>query len=640
MKYLKVLSLLAVVSLLSGCNNTSASTSNSNASTNSSTSGSTSSSSSTSSYDYDDIDIDDTFAKGEEYEADDDESISAKIILDGENASISYVDDESAKVSIDDNGVLIEDAGTYLIESTSLYTKSIVINLAKKNQPTLILNGVGISKISGYAPIVALEKAQLKIKKAKNSKNYIYDGRNEDYDGDDNAAIFANKKLEITGKGSLTVISTFNNGIGSDASISMKNGEVTIVSKNNCLKAHKAIEIEEEDSDGGTYQFESSEGQCIKTEPSDDATDDELLESTITLTKGNYILKSAEDGIEAYATISILGGDYQIISGGGSYGKLDKDSGSFKAIKSDTEIDISGGTFHINSLDDAIHTNGIINISGGDISIESGDDGIHADDTFTLSDGTIVISKSYEGIEAETLYFKGGTTSIVASDDGVNAAGGSDSNKSDPWSSGSTGTLYIEGGYLFINASGDGLDSNGSIYVAGGYTVVAGPTSGGDGPLDVGDGGNYFLSQSGGTLIAYGNYSMAINASKGSQKTMLFNHSNSIDSNYYYVLKDSSNNVLNVIKPYKTSSSLYYSTPDLGSSTYTLSYIKASSLTSTLDEVYFGVYTSSASISGDTSIGSINLSSTTNGSYGSSGQGGGGHGGGGQGGPGGGPGGR
>ncbi len=635
MKYLKVLSLLAVASLLSGCNNNNASTSNNSASSNSSTSGGGSSSSSTSSYDYDDIDIDDTFSKGEEYEADEDESISAKIVLDGESASISYVDDASAKVSVDDNGVLIEDAGTYLIESTSLYTKSIVINLAKKSQPTLILNGVGISKISGYAPIVALEKAQLKIKKAKNSKNYIYDGRSEDYDGDDNAAIFANKKLEITGKGSLTVVSTFNNGIGSDASISMKNGEVTIVSRNNCLKAHKAIEIEEEDSDGGTYQFESSEGQCIKSEPSDDATDDEMLESTITLTKGNYILKSAEDAIEAYATISILGGDYQITSGGGSSGKLDKDSGSFKAIKSDTEIDISGGTFHINSLDDAIHTNGIINISGGDISIESGDDGIHADDTFTLSDGTIVISKSYEGIEAETLYFKGGTTSIVASDDGVNAAGGSDTSKTDPWSSGSTGTLYIEGGYLFINASGDGLDSNGSIYVTGGYTVIAGPTDGGNGPLDVGDGGNYFLSQSGGTLIAYGSNSMAINASQGSQKTMLFNHSNSIDSNYYYVLKDSSNNVLNVIKPYKTSSSLYYSTPDLGSSTYTLSYIKASSLTSSLDEIYFGVYTSSASISGDTSIGSINLSSTTNGSYGSSGQGGGG-----QGGHGGGPGGR
>ncbi len=635
MKYLKVLSLLAVVSLLSGCNNNNASTSNNSVSSNSSTSGGGSSSSSTSSYDYDDIDIDDTFSKGEEYEADEDESISAKIVLDGESASISYVDDASAKVSVDDNGVLIEDAGTYLIESTSLYTKSIVINLAKKSQPTLILNGVGISKISGYAPIVALEKAQLKIKKAKNSKNYIYDGRSEDYDGDDNAAIFANKKLEITGKGSLTVVSTFNNGIGSDASISMKNGEVTIVSRNNCLKAHKAIEIEEEDSDGGTYQFESSEGQCIKSEPSDDATDDEMLESTITLTKGNYILKSAEDAIEAYATISILGGDYQITSGGGSSGKLDKDSGSFKAIKSDTEIDISGGTFHINSLDDAIHTNGIINISGGDISIESGDDGIHADDTFTLSDGTIVISKSYEGIEAETLYFKGGTTSIVASDDGVNAAGGSDTSKTDPWSSGSTGTLYIEGGYLFINASGDGLDSNGSIYVTGGYTVIAGPTDGGNGPLDVGDGGNYFLSQSGGTLIAYGSNSMAINASQGSQKTMLFNHSNSIDSNYYYVLKDSSNNVLNVIKPYKTSSSLYYSTPDLGSSTYTLSYIKASSLTSSLDEIYFGVYTSSASISGDTSIGSINLSSTTNGSYGSSGQGGGGQGGGGQGGPGG-----
>lgn len=632
MKYLKVLSLLAVATLLSGCNSSNSSSSGNTSGENTSSSNESSggNASSTSSYDYDDIEVDKAFSKGEEYSADADETISAKIVLDGESATITTVDDASAKVIVDDNGVLIEDAGTYLIESTSLYTKSIVINLSKKNQPTLILNGVGISKSSGYAPIVALEKAQLKIKKAKNSKNYIYDGRSEDYDGDDNAAIFANKKLEIVGKGSLTVVSDFNNGIGTDASLSLKNGELTVISKNNCLKAHKAIEIEEESSDGGVYQFESAEGQCIKSEPSDDATDDEKLESAITITKGSFILKSAEDGIESYATISILGGDYQITTGGGSSGTLNKDSGSFKGIKSDTQIDISGGSFHINSLDDAIHTNGIINISGGEINIESGDDGIHADDTFTLTDGTINISKSYEGIEAETLYFKGGTTSIVSSDDGINAAGGSDSNKTNPWSSGSTGTLYIEDGYISINASGDGLDSNGSIYVTGGYTVVAGPTSGGDGPLDVGDGGSYYLSQSGGTLIAYGNNSMAINASKGSQYTMLFNHSNTIDSNYYYVLKDSSNNVLNVIKPYKSTSSLYYSTPDLTSSTYTLSYIKASSLSASLVDVYYGVYTTSSSVSGDTSIGSINLTSTKNGSYGSSSQGGGpgGHGGG------------
>ncbi len=627
MKYLKVLSLLAVASLLSGCGvNTSDSSSNENGGE---------STSSTSSYDYDDFDTDTSFSKGEEYVADSDESISAKIVLDGETATITTVDDASAAVSVDDNGVLIQDAGTYLIESTSLYTKSIVINLAKKNQPTLILNGVGISKTSGYAPIVALEKAQLKIKKAKNSKNYIYDGRSSDYDGDDNAAIFANKKLEIVGKGSLTVVSDFNNGIGSDASVSAKNGELTIVSVNNCIKAHKAIEIEDSDSDGGIYHLESSEGQCLKSEPSDDATDDEKLESIITITKGSFILKAAQDAIESYATVSILDGDLQITSGGGSSGKLDKDSGSFKGIKSDTEIDISGGTFHINSLDDAIHTNGVINITGGEIYIESGDDGIHADDTFTITDGTINISKSYEGIEAETLYFQGGTTFIVSSDDGVNAAGGSDSNKTNPWSSGSTGTLYIQGGNLFINASGDGLDSNGSIYVTGGVTVVAGPTSGGDGPLDVGDGGSYYLSQEGGTLIAYGNNSMAINASKGSQKTMLFNHSNSIDNNYYYVLKDASNNVLSVIRPYKTTSSLYYSTADLTDSSYTLSYIKASSLSASLEELYYGVYSTGDSISGDTSIGTISLVNTTNGSYGSSGQGGGGQGGGGHGGPGG-----
>ena len=37
-----------------------------------------------------------------------------------------------------------------------------------------------------------------------------------------------------------------------------------------------------------------------------------------------------------------------------------------------------------------------------------------------------------------------------------------------------------------VNASGDGIDSNGFIYIAGGETYISGPTTGGNGNIDYG----------------------------------------------------------------------------------------------------------------------------------------------------------
>ena len=61
-------------------------------------------------------------------------------------------------------------------------------------------------------------------------------------------------------------------------------------------------------------------------------------------------------------------------------------------------------------------------------------------------------------------------------------------------------SLLISGGTLTVNASGDGLDSNGSITISGGTTTVAGPTGNGNGSLD----SNAGITYTGGTLIAAG----------------------------------------------------------------------------------------------------------------------------------------
>ena len=65
--------------------------------------------------------------------------------------------------------------------------------------------------------------------------------------------------------------------------------------------------------------------------------------------------------------------------------------------------------------------------------------------------------------------------------------------------------LSIKGGELYVNASGDGIDSNGWLYFEGGKTIVDGPTNNGNGALDAGIG----ISMSGGEVLAVGSSGMA-----------------------------------------------------------------------------------------------------------------------------------
>jgi hypothetical protein len=65
--------------------------------------------------------------------------------------------------------------------------------------------------------------------------------------------------------------------------------------------------------------------------------------------------------------------------------------------------------------------------------------------------------------------------------------------------------VYIHGGYLYIDAAGDGLDSNGAFEMTDGVVLVNGPTNNGNGPLDY---MNSFKI-TGGFLVAVGSAGMA-----------------------------------------------------------------------------------------------------------------------------------
>ena len=222
-----------------------------------------------------------------------------------------------------------------------------------------------------------------------------------------------------------------------------------------------------------------------------------------------------------------------------------EDSVSSKGLKAGEEITIESGEIQVTSTDDSIHSNGIIIINNGNFSLSSGDDGIHADTNIIINNGNINISKSYEGIESNYIEINGGTIDLVASDDGINISGGADSSSmgNRPGQNNfsnvedSDKKLVINGGDIVVNASGDGLDSNGSIYIYSGNILVKGPTSNGDAPLDfegemVIDGGN---------LIAYGSSGMFESPSSNSKQNILVFNTSGSNGNKLSI-KDSSGN--------------------------------------------------------------------------------------------------
>ena len=133
-----------------------------------------------------------------------------------------------------------------------------------------------------------------------------------------------------------------------------------------------------------------------------------------------------------------------------------------KGIKCEGVLEIRGGTFAIDTEDDALNGGYQVIISGGTLTIKAGDDGIHADDKIDISGGEITIENSYEGLEAVNINISGGNTSVTASDDGVNAAGGSISSTTSAGANGDNKT--VDGA-----ASGtEDADTNGNDNTASG----------------------------------------------------------------------------------------------------------------------------------------------------------------------------
>ncbi len=183
------------------------------------------------------------------------------------------------------------------------------------------------------------------------------------------------------------------------------------------------------------------------------------------------------------------------------------------ALFSRDDLTISGdGSLRVYGyLHDGIHGNDSLTILGGTITITAANKGIRSNDSLVIGGGSVEILDSYEGLESNQIYIDGGDVSITARDDGINAYGGqvqagkgSGGKKTETMPA-----LTIAGGSVYVNAQGDGLDSNGDLTISGGTLVVDGPESSMNGALDYGRENGGSCQVNGGTALAVGSTYMA-----------------------------------------------------------------------------------------------------------------------------------
>ena len=481
-------------------------------------------------------------------------------------------------VEISDMTATIKKAGSYLItgkseegniitsvDNVKLYLKNLELS-SKKTSPIIVnskLNDIKIISIENVilndnedSSTTTGECATIKIK--KKSK-----------------VIFQNRKdFKLNGE----CKNVIKGGAQASIIFGSSNGEYTINANKTAIASDGLLKF-----NGGKFILTTKTGDAIKSSPENDDIDSL---GKIIINNGNFNIESFGDAFQAKNKILIKNGTFDIKTENGYQSKtFDKDTGSAKGFKvsnnvTGCEIRISNGDFSLNTADDAFHSNGNLTLINGNYKIYSKDDGLHAEFHLLIGkkDSTIGpninILYSYEAIEGMSIRIYSGKINSTATDDGLNAAGGSSSDEKpspphligegpNPGPSGGGNSSYfisIYGGEINVFCDGDGLDSNGNVFIHGGDINIFSKTTGDNEPID--HDGNFTLFSA--IVLGVGSKGMTYvhnGINKGNQ--MYAYCSQSISKNKMIKIKDGDGDIVKQGNITKNIDYIFYTSPDL-----------------------------------------------------------------------------
>ena len=452
-------------------------------------------------------------------------------------------------VSATSVGLRITEGGEHRLSGT--YGGMVVVD-AGNEDVTLLLDG---------AEITSGDKAAIYVKKAGSVTVTLADGSENRLTG--RKGIHSEAALTLNGTGLAVIDASEGHGIIAKAAITVADGSYTITSAKDGIHA----EHETDPALGSLY-----------------------------MTGGNLSIVSEGDGMSATGSLQADGGQVMVSAGGGSanaaphqddmmmgggrgfFGGWGQNTAptteaadenavtSFKAIKADGDMILNDGMFTLDSAEDTIHTNANLTVNGGTYHLLAGDDAVHADLALVINDGLFQILGSYEGIEAKTIDVNGGELTMKSSDDGFNASGGSGTSWN-PMAAEDGVYLKISGGTIFLNADGDGLDSNGDFIVTGGEMYVSGPTASMNGALDYGGSAEIH----GGIVVAAGASGMAESFGADSTQGAIMVNTGNQKAGATVTLTDANGTILVEYTPEKTYSNVVISAPGIvDGGTYTV----------------------------------------------------------------------
>ena len=409
------------------------------------------------------------------------------------------------------------------------------------------------------------------------------DGMKSTYDKDDT------KGNIIIDDGTFNITAS-TDGIQSEHILRINGGEFNIKTGNGYQESTKSSNSQPGNMGGNT---------TTTTQTQDEESMKGLKAGTIIkVTGGTYIIDSQDDSVHTNGNMYIDNGKYTINTGN-------------DAFHADTQLVINGGTIDIQNSYEGIESLEII-INGGDINVTASDDGINAsggssDSTDTQQQGMSDNNRPgnmdnndsnmnlgqpgvmMDGNQSDNGTMGGNGNNMgqpQGAPDGNQSGNGMMGGNSDNMgqlqgmpdnnqsgnmggfgNSDSNATMTINGGNLFVNASGDGLDANGSIYINGGTVIICGPTSDGDTAIDF----DSACEIKGGTVMAFGSSGMLETPTSAENGACIVTSFSSVSAGTQYTLTDSTGKTILSYTPSKAyASAIVYSADISTGNTYTV----------------------------------------------------------------------
>ncbi len=306
-------------------------------------------------------------------------------------SSINWDELPSKEVTLDDKGLTITEAGTYILKGET--TAGVTVKAS--GDVRLILAGATISATDG--PAIHIEKANTaQLELQDGTTNTVKDSSThskEDLDG----AIHAETDLIVAGQGNLMVEANYQDGIVSTGNLSIEDGILQVVASDDGIRGRDSVTI-----NSGNISI-NAQGDGIKAN-----NDEDSAKGNVTINNGDISVSAGDDGIKAESSLVINDGNISVAQ-------------STEGLEA-TNITINGGTVDVTANDDGINAASdaagadiFIKVTGGHIEVQVGPGDTDAFD----SNGNLEISGGHIDISAQSAFdvdgqvnFSGGTITV------------------------------------------------------------------------------------------------------------------------------------------------------------------------------------------------------------------------------------